>query len=145
MYVQDVLGLPGYNSSAEALFAGRCDVLEYIHPHGGGWCSEEQLLEMDEEIILGSWGDNFEGIARCLLYMHCCGGCKLPPFRGREVGERVVALMQETRAAVLLRLHVAGRGRADSRAARAAHAAMAMVPADIINQIICNAKLLIAD
>lgn len=122
---------------------GRCDVLEYIHLHGGSWCREEELLEMKEE--LHCVGVLFEGRARCLLYMHCSGGCKLPPLRGTAVGERVLALMQERRAAVLLSFWAAGRAQAGSRTADAAHAAMGMVPVDLIKQIICTAKLLITD
>ncbi|BDA49798.1 hypothetical protein COCOBI_14-4180 [Coccomyxa sp. Obi] len=128
-----------------ALLEGRCDVLEYIHLHGGAWCGQEKLLGMEEELRLWDLGGSFEGRARCLLYMHCCGGCKLPPLRGIKVGERVLALMQEKRAAVLLSFQAAGRARAGGRAADAVHAAMAMVPTDLIKQIICTAKLLITN
>ncbi|BDA49797.1 hypothetical protein COCOBI_14-4170 [Coccomyxa sp. Obi] len=126
---------------------GRCDVLEYIHLHGGSWCKEEELLEMEDELDAGEYvhDDYVDGKARCLLYMHCCGGCKLPDLRGTVVGERVLALMQERRAAVLMSFWAAGRARAGSRTANAAHAAMEMVPTDLIKQIICAAKLLIAD
>ncbi|CAL8472329.1 g11872 [Coccomyxa elongata] len=60
-----------------------------------------------------------------------------------EMRERV--LMHERMAtAVLLTFRAAGRARAGSGAADEAHAAMEMMPADLIKQIICTAKLLIA-
>ncbi|BDA47212.1 hypothetical protein COCOBI_10-0570 [Coccomyxa sp. Obi] len=129
-----------------AFFQGRCDVLEYIHQHGGALCGQEELMGMTGRLysFLDSEGV-LDGKARCLLYMHCFGGRKLPPLRGRIVGERVLALMQQRRAAVLLSFWAAGRARAGSRSSNAAHAAMASVPADLIKEIFCMAKLLTAD
>lgn len=77
--------------------------------------------------------------------MHWCGDFKLPPLRGTKLWDPVLALMQKRRAAVLLSFWAAGRAQAGSDAADAAHAVMTMMPADLVRQIICDAKLLIAE
>ncbi|BDA47217.1 hypothetical protein COCOBI_10-0620 [Coccomyxa sp. Obi] len=143
-YVHENMGCSWHEWGIEwkhAFLRAQHDVLEYIHLNGGKWCKEEELLKLDfvnSKRLIGKR-------AQCLLYMHCCGGCKLPSLRGTKVGERVLALMQERRAAVLLSFWTAGRVRAGNCAVDAAHAAMDVMPAELIRQIICIAKVVIAD
>ncbi|BDA45271.1 hypothetical protein COCOBI_07-0580 [Coccomyxa sp. Obi] len=154
-YIHESMGW-GWDTNPEgtewryALWEGRLDVLEYIYLHGGVQYGEEGLIEQKGELdsTCPTSGDPdvpFDGKARCLLYMYCWGDCELPPLRGTKVGEQVLALMWERRAAVLLSFRAARRAQAGGRSADAAHAAMEMVPLDLIKEIMCLAKLLPAD
>ncbi|BDA47218.1 probable ankyrin repeat protein L59 at C-terminar half [Coccomyxa sp. Obi] len=144
-YVHESMGCmwdPMGSEWMDAFRWGRCDVLKYIHRHGGCFSSwkTRDLLYVEESLKHGDSDELLDGKARCVMYMHRFGGYKLPPLKGTKVGERM-AIMRQRTAAVLLSFRVAGRARAGNCSNHAAHAAMAMVPADIIKKILCAANL----
>ncbi len=104
---------------------------------------ENDIFKVRNQLHITAGSDGLlEGRARCLLYMHWYGGCKLPLHVSAKMRERVL-MHKRMAAAVLLTFRAAGRARGGSGAADEAHAAMDMMPADLIKQIICTAKLLI--
>ncbi|BDA50411.1 hypothetical protein COCOBI_16-0870 [Coccomyxa sp. Obi] len=123
MYAHGILGLSwDADTCAAAAAAGSIDCLSYAHCSGCPWrpdvCSSaaaagslQCLRYAHEQGCCWSGRTCLEAAAAgdldCL--MHCFGGCELPPLRGGKVGERVLALLQERRAAVLLSFHAAGR------------------------------------
>ena len=65
------------------------DVKTIIHQHGRAcWGGKESLDDITQSLDDCASDEELEGKARCVLYMHCYGGCKLPPLEGTRVGER---------------------------------------------------------
>lgn len=145
-YVHQSMGCAWDPKGSEWMHAfrdGRCDVLQCIHQLGGACWGENDIFKVRNQLHITAGSDGLlEGRARCLLYMHWYGGCKLPLHVSAKMRERVL-MHKRMAAAVLLTFRAAGRARGGSGAADEAHAAMDMMPADLIKQIICTAKLLI--
>lgn len=147
VYVREVMGCAWDILAWESKTAfdlGQCDMLEYIHTHGGVWCPQIDLMcpngTLEHWLSIKTEKD-VGARAECLLYMHCIGGSELPAVWDTEVGKAMLGMLEARRAAVLLCFQASANagGRAESQ--NAALAVMRSVPEDLIRQILCAAKL----
>ena len=111
-------------------------------------CTQFELLGPDREFWLEDDRIDLNMKAQCLMYVHCYGGCRVKDMsqvRNSTVGMLVLELIKARRVAVLLSFHAAGKARVGSPLIAAAHAAMQMVPKDLLQEIICAAGLQILE
>ena len=141
-YVHVVMGCnwsPEGKECQAAFRTGLCEMLKYVHVHGGVWRNDlRQMCPKFDRWLQSSEVHGRREKARCLLYMHCCGGSELPPVWHSAVGRETMRLMEVRRTAVLQCFHP---GIAERPGKCALRRIMQIVPSDLVQQIICAAKL----